>query len=70
MGFLSKSKQATAKYGHDFFQEMRENKNELSQNRLVILSFRYSENAQRSRCVFCVLEGEQSICEAFKNVSR
>lgn len=66
MGFLSKSKQATAKYGHDFFQEMRENKNELSQNRLVILSFRYSENAQRSRCVFCLLKASNQFVKLLK----
>jgi len=38
MRFLYQSKQAITKYRHDFhqvLQEMRENKKELSQNRLV-----------------------------------
>ena len=62
----------TAKYGHDFLQvlqEMRENEKKLSQNRLAILPFRYSERSAKQMCLL-FLQGEQSICEAFKNVSR
>jgi len=36
MGFLSKGKQAIAKYGHDFLQVVKEIRKKTSQNRLVI----------------------------------
>ena len=59
----------TAKYGHDFLQvlqEMRENEKKLSQNRLAILPFRYSERSAKQMCVFCFFKASNQFVKLLK----